>query len=237
MKKIAILASLTILSGCAGTASPTFFAGNYYLAGDSDCRRFQTSTDTRIECFNSKGNFRGYRYAMNSEALRIWQAERAYNDAQIEGLTQSLKQVGQTFEQGGQRVLQQSQGYSPPPSSLLSAASRCHVSPSGGCDHRLLWEDVSPSRANAHRFRRDNMLDRGREYFLRRKVTSCPDEAGSSRSPNLCAAGAAGQERERLEPVSKLLLEPERVRPKTRFQCIVVWQTLSSGKTTPCART
>jgi hypothetical protein len=114
MKKIAVLASLTILSGCAGTAAPTFFAGNYYLAGDSDCRRFQASTDARIECFNSKGNFRGYRYAMNSEALRIWQAERAYNDAQIEGLTQSLKQVGQTFEQGGQRILQQSQGYSVP---------------------------------------------------------------------------------------------------------------------------
>lgn len=104
-----------MLSGCAGTASPTFFAGNYYLAGDSDCRRFQTSTEyKRLECFDSKGNFRGYRYAMNSEALRIWQAERAYNDAQIEALSQSLEQVGQTFEQGGQRILQQSQGYSPP---------------------------------------------------------------------------------------------------------------------------
>lgn len=85
MKNIKILISLLgillSLSGCS-TAGPQFVHGNYYWAGDSDCRSANQRTDTSITCYNSDGEETGYRNAMTDQQLQMYRHNQQMSQQQ-----------------------------------------------------------------------------------------------------------------------------------------------------------
>lgn len=114
MKYVVIFLSTLILTGCAGSAAPKFFNGDYYLVGDSGCVKFFSNSTGRIICFDRKGNNNGYRYAMTSDQIHIYHARMVNQQIQIQQLNQSLQDLGDTFQDNSQQILQQSYQYSAP---------------------------------------------------------------------------------------------------------------------------
>ena len=62
----------TLVAGCAGSAQPYFYEGRYYMAGDSNCTRWNWLSSTRIMCSDSDGNQTGYRDAMTNQQLEMY---------------------------------------------------------------------------------------------------------------------------------------------------------------------
>ncbi len=114
MKYALVALFALIISGCATTAMPNFYNGNYYMAGDSNCVRVRPLSNTRVMCTDKKGSDTGYRDAMTYEQLQMYQIQMAQQQMQMEQLNQSMQQVGQTFQNAGQQITQQSQQYTPP---------------------------------------------------------------------------------------------------------------------------
>jgi len=68
---IIILAlTATIVTGCS--AKPNFINGKYYMAGDSNCRKYRVLTSSRIMCKDSNGKDMGYRDAMTNQQLQMY---------------------------------------------------------------------------------------------------------------------------------------------------------------------
>lgn len=68
MKKVFIAAGvLLLISGCATTAVPNYYNGNYYMTGDSNCRQGRPLSETRIMCMDKNGAETGYRDAMTPD--------------------------------------------------------------------------------------------------------------------------------------------------------------------------
>lgn len=101
------------LSACSSGPAPNFVNGNYYMAGDSNCKYTDSFTPTRVRCYDSKRNFTGYRDAMNVEQMQMYQAQRAYQSQQVNELTQSVQQLGNTAQQVSQGI-QNTQPYKAP---------------------------------------------------------------------------------------------------------------------------
>ena len=114
MKKIIVLALTLTLVGCAKTAMPNYFNGNYYMAGDSDCTRMRQVDNNVIMCTSDDGVETGYRYAMTQGDMQMYQSMRANEQAQIAQLNQQLQQTGESFRNTGQQMMQQSQSYTAP---------------------------------------------------------------------------------------------------------------------------
>ncbi|MBB3880380.1 hypothetical protein [Sphingomonas pseudosanguinis] len=114
MKRLLLLLPLATVS-CSTGPAPNFFNGNYYMAGDANCKSVDAFTDTRVRCYDSKHNFTGYRDAMNVAQMQMFQAQQAYQSQQVNALTQQVQQTGETFRQAGQAIQQQGQSYTPPP--------------------------------------------------------------------------------------------------------------------------
>ncbi|MDP9414448.1 MAG: hypothetical protein M3Q08_10255 [Pseudomonadota bacterium] len=104
MKKMGLLLLTAPLAACASGSgpAPNFYNGNYYLAGDSNCKRVEIFTETRIRCYNSKNQLTGYRDAMTPEAMQMYQMQVAYQIQQMNALTQQVQQTGESFRQIGQ---------------------------------------------------------------------------------------------------------------------------------------
>lgn len=89
MKHISKLFCILLTIFCIGcTAKPNLINGKYYMAGDSDCRRYRTvsDSDSRIMCMNSDGGETGYRDAMTDQELYMYQS----NQAQIQAENNNL---------------------------------------------------------------------------------------------------------------------------------------------------
>ncbi len=114
MKKVLIALSALIISGCASTAMPNFYNGNYYMAGDPSCVRMRPLSSTRIMCVDKSGANTGYRDAMTSQQMQMYQIQMAQQQVQMQQFNQSVQQVGQTFQNAGQQIQQQSQSWTPP---------------------------------------------------------------------------------------------------------------------------
>jgi len=71
MKKITLISLAILLGGCS-TAAPNFINGKYYLAGDSNCKRYRVLSESRIMCMNKKGEEVGYRDAMTDQQLQMY---------------------------------------------------------------------------------------------------------------------------------------------------------------------
>lgn len=113
MRMLGVLTTMLLLASCASGPTPNFFNGNYYMAGDSDCRYMDTFSPTQVRCYDSKRNFTGYRYAMNLEQMQMYQSQQAYQHQQMQALTQNVQQLGNSAQQATQAI-QQSQPYKAP---------------------------------------------------------------------------------------------------------------------------
>ena len=122
MKYILIAVAALILSACASSAAPRYVNGNYYMVGDPTCVQGRQLSSTRIMCADKKGNDTGYRDAMTSQDLQMYQIQMAQEQQSMQELTQSMQQVGQTFQNAGEQIRQQSQSWTPPQVQPISPA-------------------------------------------------------------------------------------------------------------------
>lgn len=63
---------VTIISGCASSAKPNFYNGDYYMAGDENCARISVKALYTINCFKADGTPTGYRRAMTQQQLDMY---------------------------------------------------------------------------------------------------------------------------------------------------------------------
>ena len=101
-----ILFSLT-LTGCLRIAAPTMMNGYYFMAGDSNCAQTNQVSTTAIQCFDTKGYFTEYRYALSSDQV-------VNHQIQMQQLNQQLQQTNQALQNTTQSIIQQSQQFTPP---------------------------------------------------------------------------------------------------------------------------
>ena len=113
MKKALLGALSILLAGCTTYAAPNFINGQYYMAGDSSGERYQVISASRIMCMDSSGNQSGYREAMTSQQLQMYQYQQVNQQLQMQQLNQQLQQTGQSWNQAGQQIQQASQYTAP----------------------------------------------------------------------------------------------------------------------------
>jgi len=114
MRKVFGLTCALILSGCASTAAPNFFNGQYYMAGDDSCKNMTSLSDTRIMCKDKEGVETGYRDAMTSEQITMWGQQQALQAQQAAATQASIRQNNEALAQQSQQILQQSQQFGIP---------------------------------------------------------------------------------------------------------------------------
>lgn len=76
MKKFVFICSAILLGGCAASSEPQFINGNYYMGGDSNCSKYRMLSESRIMCINRGGEDMGYRDAMTSQQLQMYQFDK-----------------------------------------------------------------------------------------------------------------------------------------------------------------
>ncbi len=133
MKTITGLACV-LLAGCATSAAPNFFNGNYYMAGDATCKQVRALSPTRVMCIDKKGNDTGYRDALTAEQLQMYHMQMQYQQAQAQLYSQELQRSNQALQNSTQQLLQQSQQYTAP--------QVAPITPPGGYQTRCLVNGI-----------------------------------------------------------------------------------------------
>jgi len=97
---LTVLSFIGILSltGCGG-AAPNAINGKYYMAGDSNCKRYRMISDDRIMCLNSDGQKTGYRNAMSDQELQMYHYNQAEESASSQRLNETLQQTSNQMRQ------------------------------------------------------------------------------------------------------------------------------------------
>lgn len=80
MKKLMLVFLVVFLSGCMD-AAPNFINGKYYMAGDSACSKVKVKDSNTINCYNSKGEYQGYRRAMTDQQLYMYNNRPRYESS------------------------------------------------------------------------------------------------------------------------------------------------------------
>lgn len=114
MNKAVLGALSVLLAGCTTYAAPNFINGQYYMAGDSNCKSYRVISDSKIVCFDSNNNMYEYRSAMTSQQLQMYQYQQYNQQMQMQQLNQQIQQTGQSFQQSAQQSYQQTQQYVAP---------------------------------------------------------------------------------------------------------------------------
>lgn len=113
MKKIIVVAGILFISGCATTAMPNYFNGNYYMAGDDTCRQVRPLSATRVMCMDASGRETGYRDAMTVEQMQMYQMSQqqaqSQQSQQPRSKTVNCRKIGDLSGQ----IFQFSGGYCP----------------------------------------------------------------------------------------------------------------------------
>lgn len=120
---LAVVALSLMLVGCARQAMPNYYQGAYYMAGDDNCRSMRLVEPGTIMCMDADGNNTGYRQAMTQGDMQVYQMQQMNQQMQMAQLNQQLQQTGQSFQNAGQQMLQQSQSYSAPQPQTYSFGS------------------------------------------------------------------------------------------------------------------
>ena len=63
---------VTVISGCASSATPNYYNGGYYMAGDDNCKIIRARTSNTINCYNSDDTLKGYRIVMSQQQLDMY---------------------------------------------------------------------------------------------------------------------------------------------------------------------
>jgi hypothetical protein len=90
MKKTAISLLALALAGCATGPAPNYIAGHYYMAGDSNCKSARLIGDTQIMCQDANGRDTGYRNAMSSSDVLIWNQQQQMQAQQMQAMSAQL---------------------------------------------------------------------------------------------------------------------------------------------------
>ena len=109
-----ILVFMVVLTGCASVASPSLIDNNYYMMGDSNCVRARFISATRIMCINNDGAETGYRDAMSTQDMQMYQTQQIVQQMQAQQLNQALQNVNQSLQQTNQQLMQQNQQFVAP---------------------------------------------------------------------------------------------------------------------------
>lgn len=72
MRWASVAAGVLLISGCATTAMPNYFNGNYYMGGDSNCTQVRALSPTRVMCIDKNGTETGYRDAMTPDQMQMY---------------------------------------------------------------------------------------------------------------------------------------------------------------------
>lgn len=122
MKKLTIVFIL-LLVGCARQAQPNFYEGDYYMAGDDNCRLMRVVAPQTIMCMDENGDGTEYRHALTAYDMQQYQTQQITQQIQMAQLNQQLQQTGQSFQNAGQQILNQSQSYTAPQVQSYSSGS------------------------------------------------------------------------------------------------------------------
>lgn len=134
LQAVAISAACAVIAGCASDPAPNFFNGNYYMAGDSSCVRITALSPSRIMCHDSNGVAKGYRDAMTSQQIQMYQYQQYNNQLQMQQMNQSMQQTNQAIQQQNMQMYQQYQPYTPP--------AVTPIAPPGGNQVRCISTDI-----------------------------------------------------------------------------------------------
>lgn len=106
MKNAYIFLGLMFLSGCASEPAPNFYNGRYYMAGDDSCVLVSALSDTRVMCHDKDGNEMGYRDAMTTEQLTMWNHQQAMAAQQLAATQQSIRENNEALGEISQQMLE-----------------------------------------------------------------------------------------------------------------------------------
>ncbi|HKK96815.1 MAG TPA: hypothetical protein VJ928_01450 [Marivita sp.] len=106
--------AMIAVAGCSTEtvqmAAPFHFAGKYYMAGDEACSHITQISESRVLCKSSGGKPTGYRDAMTTQQLGMYQhnqlmaqQRQAQASAERAALIQQMKQVSYSLQQSSPR--------------------------------------------------------------------------------------------------------------------------------------
>jgi hypothetical protein len=102
---VSSLIATFVLSGCA-SAMPNAINGKYYMAGDSNCKRYRQILDDRIMCIDSDGRDTGYRDAMSDQELQMYHYKQVEESAAQESFNQSMNNLSNQMRQNAYNTQQ-----------------------------------------------------------------------------------------------------------------------------------
>lgn len=107
MRAFAVFISSLWLVGCSSHyASPAFSQGGYFMVGDESCVWQRHLTPTRIECYDQKRVYRGYRDAMTEAELQIYLYQQAQANASYQQQSQQIAETNEQLRQFTQRTME-----------------------------------------------------------------------------------------------------------------------------------
>lgn len=110
MKKLPIFLVITtsfFISSCSTPATPNYYNGKYYMAGDENCIYMRQLDENRIMCQNAARQNVGYRNAMTDQQLQMYMHQQSIsqaNNAMMLQYLQSTKPVNCTSSAIGNQV-------------------------------------------------------------------------------------------------------------------------------------
>lgn len=113
MRIIAIVSMALMASACATSAVPNYIGGQYYMAGDSNCKTYRVTSSSTIDCMNKKGEVTGYRTAMTAADLQYYSAQMAYQQQQYNQMMATINAGNARLQQQTEQMRQQSQYNAP----------------------------------------------------------------------------------------------------------------------------
>jgi len=95
IRKFSLLILITItLQGCGAT--PRLLGGDYYMMGDSSCKKYRLIGPTRIMCMNSSGEDMGYRDAMTAHQMHEYKQDKKELAAAMQEFADAAEELNQT---------------------------------------------------------------------------------------------------------------------------------------------
>ena len=124
MKRVIIISALSMsLVGCSRQAMPNYINGDYYMAGDDQCRSYMALPPGQIMCRDADGMTTEIRNAMTNGDMQMYQNQQITQQMQMAQLNQQLHQTGQSFQNAGQQIQNQNQSYLAPQVQSYSTGS------------------------------------------------------------------------------------------------------------------
>lgn len=123
----AVVSLGVMLAGCASSPAPSLaYDGNYYMAGDSNCKYGVTVPAgtpyngyvlqrPAMICTTADGKPTGHvRHAMSQQDMQMYQMQMAAQQAQMAAFTQQLNQTSESLRRNAEAMSSMASSYTPP---------------------------------------------------------------------------------------------------------------------------